>query len=72
MQNVGKKQSFTRDCAFLALTRLIQQKPLSEISITELTRKAGISRTAFYKNYASVEDVFTMYLQSILITAAWV
>lgn len=64
MQNVGKKQSFTRDCAFLALTRLIQQKPISDISITELTRKAGISRTAFYKNYASVEDVLVKYFDN--------
>ena len=61
MQPSNPKQSFTQDCAFLALTKLIRNKPLSSISVTELTKKAGISRTAFYNNYNSVEDVIAKY-----------
>lgn len=36
MQPSNPKQSFTQDCAFLALTKLIRNKPLSSISVTEL------------------------------------
>jgi len=64
LQPINSKQSFTRDCAFLALIRLMQTKPLSSISVTELTKKAGISRTAFYNNYSSVENVIVKYFDS--------
>ena len=39
----------------------MQTKPLSSISVTELTKKAGISRTAFYNNYNSVENVTVVF-----------
>ena len=66
MQPNKSKQSFTRDCAFLALMRLMRNKSLPSISVTELTKKAGISRTAFYNNYSSVEDVIVKYFDSCM------
>lgn len=71
MQTTNPKQSFTRECAFLALVRLMQTKSLSSISVTELTKKAGISRTAFYKNYSSVEDVIVKYFDSNHLGLIW-
>lgn len=40
-----------------ALLLLLRDKALPEISVTELARKAGVSRAAFYRNYASPEAV---------------
>lgn len=49
-----------------ALLELIRKKPLSEISISELTAQAGVSRMTFYRNYSSREDVLLSEIQDIL------
>ena len=49
--------SFTRECIHGAMIYLAQNKPFDKITITELAKKAGVSRTAFYRNYTSKEDV---------------
>lgn len=45
-----------------ALLQLMQRKPLSEITITELCRRAGVGRVSFYRNYASMDDVLIRHL----------
>ena len=35
----------------------MEEKEFSSISITEITSRAGVSRTAYYRNYTSREDV---------------
>ena len=39
------------------LIKLLNYKPLDLITIKELTEKANISRTAFYNNFHTLEDV---------------
>ncbi len=39
------------------MMRLLQEKPLDKISITELCREAGINRTTFYRHYEWPRDV---------------
>ena len=46
-----------RECIQTALIRLMKTKELNEISITELTKTAGVSRTTYYRNYYNKEDV---------------
>ncbi len=41
------------------LMRLLKEKPLDKISITELCREAGINRTTFYRHYEWPRDVLT-------------
>ena len=41
-----------------ALLQLIGKKPYDSITITELCRKAGVSRMAFYGNFQSKDDIF--------------
>lgn len=57
---------FARECIVDALLRLTKSKPLSSISISELTKLAGVSRMTFYRNYTSKEDVFSSCLDDIL------
>ncbi len=45
------------------LIRLLKEKPLDKISITELCREAGINRTTFYRHYELPKDVL-MEMQS--------
>ncbi|WP_288557107.1 TetR/AcrR family transcriptional regulator [uncultured Lactobacillus sp.] len=44
------------------LFSLLQKKPYAEISIAEITRKANVSRTSFYRNYENKDDVLSQFL----------
>ena len=47
----------TREAVQGALFRMLQSMPLNEIKIVDLVRIAGVSRSAFYRNYSSAEAV---------------
>lgn len=47
----------TQESIETALLLLLQEKDFASISITEITSRAGVSRTAYYRNYSSKEDV---------------
>ena len=57
-----KANQLTRECLQTALIHLMAEKDLDKISITELVARAGVSRTAFYSNYASKEEILTGWL----------
>ena len=50
-------KQLTREAIEIALFHLLENKKLKEIHVVELVKKAGVSRSGFYKNYSSVEDV---------------
>ena len=52
-----------------ALMQLMRIKPLSEISISELCEKAGVSRLSFYRNFTSMDDILVQHLTAC--TDAW-
>lgn len=45
-----------------ALFDLLQKKPYPEIPIAEITRKANVSRTSFYRNYEQKDEVIAQFL----------
>ena len=51
-----------RESIETALVQLLGQKDISEISIEEIVNRAGVSRMAYYRNYASkdaiLDDIF--------------
>ena len=55
--NNQESNELTRECIDMALMYLMSEKPFESISISEITKRAGVSRTAFYRNYTSKEDV---------------
>lgn len=55
----------TRECLRIAMFKLMGQEPFEKISITELTKCAGVSRVAFYRNYESKEDLVEDLCQSL-------
>ncbi len=49
----------TRECLQTALIHMMSEKPFEQITITELVKRSGVSRTAFYRNYASKDMILT-------------
>ena len=47
----------TREAIEIALLQLLEKKDLTKISISELVKRAGVSRAAFYRNYDSKEEI---------------
>lgn len=47
----------TKECLQTALIYLLSEKPIEKITVTELVKRSGVSRTAFYRNYSSKEDI---------------
>lgn len=50
----------TRESIETALLFLLEKKEMRQISISELVRKAGVSRNAFYRNYKSKEEILEL------------
>jgi AcrR family transcriptional regulator len=59
------QNKITKESIFTALMILMEKKNLKNISITEVTQKAGVSRMAFYRNYNILEDIISVYLDEI-------
>ena len=47
----------TKECIETALIQLLEKKEMEKISISEIVKRAGVSRTAFYSHYQTKEDV---------------
>lgn len=62
------KNQFIKACIAKALVELMKEKDLKDISITEITKKAGVSRMSYYRNYYYKEDILNSYMDEILNT----
>lgn len=51
-----------------ALFCLMERKSFSDITVTELVKRAGIARATYYRNYSSKEAVLEEYIDDILNT----
>lgn len=58
----SEQNQLTRKCVYSALMLLMESKGFHEISITDITEKAGVSRMAYYRNYGSKEEIITSRL----------
>ena len=50
--------ALVKECLKTALISLMREKSYKDLSVTELCRKAGVSRMAFYRNYSIISDLF--------------
>lgn len=60
------KSELTRLRIFDALLALAKDKPLAEVTVTELCRRAHVSRMTFYRNYATKEEVLLSRLDQLI------
>jgi AcrR family transcriptional regulator len=59
------QKRITKEAVLGALVKLLAQKPFAKITITEITKVAGVSRTAFYRNYAAKEDIVLFHMDDL-------
>lgn len=48
-----------------SMLALLEEKPITEISISELCDMAGVGRTSFYRNYENKEDIVKKYIEHL-------
>lgn len=48
-----------------ALLELLSEKPMNDISISELVDKAGVGRASFYRNYECKEDILKAHIDTL-------
>lgn len=69
-QNNEQAHLEARECIKSALVELLKKKHYSEISMTDIINKSGISRTGVYKNYKSkadiMLDIYQVFLDEII------
>lgn len=53
----------SQDYLIEALLQLLNNYDLSDISVTQVVKKAGVSRMAFYRNFQSLNDILIAYLK---------
>ena len=66
---MNKKQesnAFIKECITQALLKLMNKKSITNISVTELVKQAGVARVSFYRNFASKEDVIEQRLIALI------
>lgn len=60
-----KNNKIVTECITIALIQLMEKKNFDDISITELTKRAGVGRVSFYRNFEDKKDVLRKYLNDI-------
>lgn len=59
MAELNQRVAVTKRMLKEGLIRLLKEKPLDKVNITELCQEAGINRTTFYRYYELPKDVLT-------------
>lgn len=59
-QNIKKD---TKEWIAIALLELLRTRQLAKLSVSEVVKKAGVSRMAFYRNYETLEQVLLEYYE---------
>ena len=57
IMNNEQKKTYVKKQLTTALLALLKEKPLSDISISELADRAEVGRVSFYRNYKNKEDI---------------
>lgn len=65
MDMVKNNNRIVTESITLALIQLMEKKDFNAISITELTKRAGVGRVSFYRNFEDKTDVLRKYLNDI-------
>ncbi|MCD8014400.1 MAG: TetR/AcrR family transcriptional regulator [Lachnospiraceae bacterium] len=62
---MAQNKEVTKDCIFTALVLLMEQKEFKYITVTDISRKSGISRMTYYRTYSSKEDILVQHFRKI-------
>ena len=62
MENTSRE--LAADSMFTALVQLMKEKEYGEITVTDIVKRAGYSRMAFYRNYKSKDEILLNRLKN--------
>lgn len=72
MSDITKRYSnketnrLTREAICTALVLLMKEQNFDKISITDVVRRAGVSRTAYYSNYSNKQEILYDLVDSLI------
>lgn len=55
---MASKSEYSKKVLTDAAVRLLSKKQIEDITVKDLTSEAGVSRSAFYSNFSSIEEIF--------------
>ncbi|PFF88517.1 TetR family transcriptional regulator [Bacillus cereus] len=55
----------TKEAIYIALLQLMKKKDFEKITITDITKRAGVSRMAFYRNFQRKGEILTNRLDEL-------
>lgn len=64
MKKKNEAHELVLQCLTEALLQIMERKPFSQISISELCERAGVSRISFYRNFNSMPEILVNYLST--------
>ena len=56
----------TREAICTALVLLLKEQPIEKITITDIVKRAGVSRTAYYSNYSSKQEILIDLVHALI------
>ena len=65
-QNHNKRTRFTRMCIGEAVFSLMDKKEYEKIKVSDIVKRAGVSRVTFYHYYETKEDALTDFFHEIV------
>ena len=64
--SLNEKTEFTRRCIGEAVIQMLKTQEYAEIKVSDVAKRAGVSRTTFYNYYVDLYDALTDYLQILV------
>ena len=61
-----QSKKLTRESIVTALVLLFAEKPYDKITVTDIAKQAGVSRTAFYSNFENKDDVVKEFGKNVI------
>lgn len=65
-KNYTKRNRFTRQCIGESVIALLHNKDFEDITVSDIVKKAGVSRMTFYHYFHSSTDALNNYLHEII------
>lgn len=65
MSKGSESNRLAKECIVTALVELMKVRDYDSITITDIAKKAGVSRMAYYRNYTSKDDIFKKYIDEV-------
>lgn len=66
MKKESSARRATTEWIYEALVELMRETPYDRITVTDIAKKAGVSRMAYYRNYRDKDDILLQRLKWVL------